>query len=478
MNNELPDFDFVDLSDDFSALMESSVESIKKEFKIGEKVSGKITDITAQGIFVNINAKSEGIIATGEFMEDDVVTVAVGDEIEAYFVSESGGELSLTTRMSGDALMDSLSEAFAAQVPVEGKVVEERKGGYTIKIGQNEAFCPFSQIDRGRSGDPEMYIGQTFIFIISQLSDRNFVVSRRLYLDKEAVKNVAILKDELAEGDIIEGVVRKIESFGVFVDIGGIDGLIPLSELSWTRNFDASDLVSPGQKVNVLIRNLDWQKERIVLSLRGSDGDPWDSVGDKYHFSKRYEGTVTKTESYGAFVALEPGVEGLLHISKLTDGKIITHADQAVSVGDQIEVFIDNIDLDQKRISLTQELQRKRSGGDQSPQVTTGSTVTGKVEGVKEFGVFIGLGDGKTGLLHISQMKIQGNDRFNEMRKLYQEGQEVEVRIDNIAGKRISLALPQSADEINEKQAVKNYLNKEKSSDFGSLGDVFGDLNI
>ena len=213
IENDLPDFDFVDFGENFEEAMEA-VEELSEDFKPGQKLTGTVTKVSSSGVFVDINAKSEGIIPSAEFLEDGEFTIQPGDEVTAFFLYEQGGEICLTLRMSGQALLDSMAEAYEAGIPVEGKVMDERKGGFSVKVGQNIAFCPYSQIDRYRADDASQHIGQVYYFLITKLTHDNFVVSRRQLLDREASENIGKLQNTLHEGDIVKGKVRKIESFG------------------------------------------------------------------------------------------------------------------------------------------------------------------------------------------------------------------------------------------------------------------------
>ena len=484
--DDIPEMNFVDMSADFAELMEQSTAELRLNFNAGDQVEGTVTMVGENSVFVNINGKSEGIIPKVEFIKDEELQVQEGDKLTAYFISDEGGEIALTMRMSGEALHNSLEGAFANEVPVEGKVVEERKGGFTVSLAGIEAFCPFSQIDRG-AGDASAYVGNTYTFVITRMTQYDVVVSRRPILEKEAAVRREELVDTLNEGDVIDGTIRKIESFGVFVDLGAIDGLIPMGELSWTRDFDVDALVKVGDQVSVTVRRLDWERNRIVLSLREAANNPWNDI-DELNGGEAYKGKVTRVESYGAFVEVKPGLEGLLHISKLGKGKRLAHASEVVKEGDDVEVYVLDANSETRRISLSLEDEAHNLDGHEhsgvpqghSNAVSVGNVITGKIDGIKNFGLFVSLNETKKGLLHISALKApRQSDLLKYLTSSYNIGDEIEVEVHHIEGTRISLGLPGSNAEVEDKKAVREYMTGSKSkSSFGSLGDVFGGLDM
>ena len=238
----------------------------------------------------------------------------------------------MTTAASEEALRDAKDTG----LPVEGLVSAERKGGYTVSVMGKPAFCPFSQMDLQPSGKPDDYIGRKFTFRVIDYSDRgrNIVLSRRQLLEAERQEKVNDLKKTLQAGAILEGTVQNLAQFGAFVDIGGIEGLIPISELAWYRVGQASDVLSPGETVRVKVLDIDWEKNRISLSLKQTLEDPWTSVKERIKETMVLTGTVSKLMNFGAFVELEPGIEGLVHISNLGRGRRINHPKEVLSEGD------------------------------------------------------------------------------------------------------------------------------------------------
>ena len=254
-----------------------------------------------------------------------------------------------------------LADARASGLPVEGKVMGERKGGFEILIGSTTAFCPYSQIDAMKQ-DAATYIGNTYSFQIQEYREngRNVVVNRRKLVEKEREAAEKALRESLKEGDVVDGKVTRLAPFGVFVDIGGVEGLVHVSEMAWGRVEKPDGLVVPGQEVQVKIKEINWQNGRISLSLRGMLPDPWYEAVGRYTPNTVVQGKITRLAQFGAFVELEPGVEGLVHISKLGAGRRIGHPSDVVKEGDTVEVRIESVDVEARRISLSMD---KKGGG-------------------------------------------------------------------------------------------------------------------
>ena len=325
----------------------------------GDKIEAVIAGISEENIFLDVGKKSEGIISSAEFVnEQGELTVKTGDKVTVFLVSVRGGEMRFTTRIgSGQAGLEELEQAFHAGIPVEGKVVKEVKGGFQVTVAGQRGFCPYSQMGLRRVEDPEEYIGQTMAYKIIEFGSngRNIIISARAVLEEEREQLKEELKKTLQENDKVEGIVSSIREFGAFVDIGGIDGLIPISELAWGQTEKVEDVLSQGQRVEVIIKRLDWENDRISLSLKDTLENPWDKVEEKYTPASIHTGVVSRLAQFGAFVTLEPGVDGLLHISKLGSGRRINHPREVLEAGQEITVKIDGVDREEKRISLVPE---------------------------------------------------------------------------------------------------------------------------
>jgi small subunit ribosomal protein S1 len=461
------------------ALYAAGMAGFHDKFAPGQSVSGTVTAITNDFVFLDVKAKSEGIIPRQELVRADELTVAIGDTVSAFFVRERDGEVQLAVRMTGEAdeIDSALEDAFHSNIPVEGEVSEERKGGYEVRVGNHRAFCPYSQIDLHRAEDSSIHVGQRYTFIITEYDGDNLVISRRQFLEAEQGQARDALKDKLKEGDIVGGVIRRVLEFGAFIDIGGMEGLCPARELAWERIENPQEKFKEGEGVKVKILKLDWDANRFTLSIRGAQGDPWDRVReeDKYHPSKQYHGTTTRLMPFGAFVALEPGIEGLIHISKLGAGKHLKHASEVLHEDEEIEVYIDSIDFDRRRISLTLENpQLGRTMEVEGVALTIGEERPGKVEDVKQFGIFVRLSPAQVGLLHISEVPFEGAvNRFRDMWKRFPPGSDISIVVRAIHKERISLTLPSQDEDADQ---YRDLIKKEKQDDLGSMGSAFDGL--
>ncbi len=331
-----------------------------QQLRPGDKIEAVVADISGENIFLDLGGKSEGVLNAAECRnEEGELTICVGDKAKVFFLTQRGGELVFTTRIgSGRAAgLEELEQAFQAGIPVKGMVKEEIKGGFQITVAGHRAFCPYSQMGLHRAESADVYLEQEMAFKIIEFGrkGRNIIVSARALLEEEREQCKQQLRDSLHEGDRVEGTVSSIRDFGAFVDLGGADGLIPISELAWGQTERVEDVLSVGQQVSVLIKKIDWDKERISLSLKDTLENPWDRVEEKYAPSSVHSGTVSRLAAFGAFVNLEPGVDGLLHISKLGGGRRINHPREVLSVGQEVTVKIDNVEKAQQRISLVPE---------------------------------------------------------------------------------------------------------------------------
>lgn len=342
----------------FADMLEQSMKQKSSRLEPGQKVTARVLKVNAEWIFIDTGQKGEGIVDAKEFQDlDGNVTVKEGDSIAAYFLSSSHGEMRFTTRIGGGASGNTqLEEAFRTGVPVEGVVEKEIKGGYEIKLGGTaRAFCPYSQMSLRRTDDPTAFLGTRLAFHIADYGEkgRNIVVSRRALLEEEQRR----LKEEAAAGIsvgmTVTGTVTSLQGFGAFVDIGGLEGLIPISEMGWSRIKDVSEVLSVGQQVKVVVKTIDREKERVSLSLKDTMTNPWDLAAQTYSEGSFHTGTVSRLAPFGAFVTLADGIDGLIHISKLGAGKRILHPREVVKEGETIEVKVESVDRAERRISLS-----------------------------------------------------------------------------------------------------------------------------
>lgn len=346
-------------SDDgsFAEMFEQSGEKGRSWLEPGQKLTGKVLKIGTEWLFMDTGQKGEGVVERKEFLDlDGNLTVNEGDSITAYFLSSSHGEMRFTTKLGGGASGSSqLEQAWQAGVPVEGIIEKEIKGGYEVKLGGTvRAFCPYSQIALRRVENPEALINTRLTFMISEYAEngRNIVVSRRALLEEEQQRLKEEAQAGISEGMTVVGTVISLQDYGAFIDIGGLEGLLPISEVGWSRVKDIRDVLSVGQQLKVVVKSIDKEKDRISLSIKDTLADPWEQVLDKFPEGSFHTGTVARLDTFGAFVTLSNGVDGLLHISKLGSGKRINHPREVVKEEEQIEVKIESIDRANRRISL------------------------------------------------------------------------------------------------------------------------------
>jgi small subunit ribosomal protein S1 len=341
--------------DSFAALLEAAYEEPVR-LAAGQKVKAVVVRVGRDRVFVDLGAKSEGTFPLAEVTDPEgQTTVREGDSLEVYFLAAEHGEMRCTTRLGKDAASQGLlAEAFAGGIPVEGVIEAEIKGGFAVKLaGSTRAFCPFSQLGLVR-GENDEVAGLTLDFRITEYGEngRNIIVSHRQIVEEERRRQRVKLQDTLSEGMTVNGVVASIRDFGAFVDIGGLDGLLPISEICWGHVEDINERLHIGQKVEVMIMKLDWEAERFSFSLKNATPDPWNNVLVNYPEGSTHQGRVARLSNFGAFITLEEGVDGLLHISKLGGGRRINHPREVLENGQDVEVKIEAVNLEDRRISL------------------------------------------------------------------------------------------------------------------------------
>ena len=462
---------------------ESFAELFTKESKLpgrldpGQKVKTRVISILGDAVYVDLGGKSEGVIDLAELTgEDGNVTVAVGDEIEAFFVSVKNGSRKLTTKVRGYSTLTlaEIRDAYEAGMPVSGKVRGGIKGGFDVNVGGVRCFCPLSQIDLRGSRESGTYVGQTFPFKVLEYGEdgQNVILSRRALLEEERQAEIDRLKTTLAVGTELTGTVRAVQNFGAFVDLGGIDGFIPASEMAWGRTEKPEELLSPGQEVQVKIISIDWAKERLTLSLKAMQANPWETVAERYQVDNQVRGAVVRLTQFGAFVNLEPGIDGLIHISALGGGRRIRHPKDVVEVGQWVEAYVTAVDPANKRISLSLQ-PRVPKEAVVLPDV--GDVVEGVVDRVMSFGIFIKLDSGVSGLLPNSEV---GTPRGTNHTKMFPEGMKMQVLVKSVDADKGKISLSRSGmEEKVAQEEFKQYQDSVKSQErvsgsLGSLGDL------
>lgn len=462
---------------------ESFADLFEKDSKLperlepGQKVTSTIVSISGDFVYISLGGKSEGVLDAAEFRDEEGKgSVNVGDKVEAYFVALQGGLKRLTTLKHGLSTLSlrEIRDAFEAGLPVNGKVIKELKGGFEVNVGKIRCFCPFSQIDLRGYRNADTYTGEMFSFkvIEFQEEDRNVILSRRAILEEEQQVKVEALKKQLTVGMDVPAKVRSIQSFGVFVDLGGIDGLIPMSEIGWGKIDNIQKELQPGSEITVRIIALDWEKDRLTLSLKALQSDPFLTAAEKYPVDSLVRGTIVRLAPFGVFVNLEPGIDGLIHISKLGAGRRIKHPKEIVEVGQAVEAYVREVDMSSRRISLS--LEQKV---DQEVIVfpDAGEVLEGTVEKVLTSGILVKLPSGAIGFIPNSEM---GTPRGTNHNKMFPVGSPLKVMVTEVDQVRGRITLNRSGvEEKLEKEELNNYMNKVQQDDnAGSSLGSFGEL--
>jgi small subunit ribosomal protein S1 len=461
--------------EDFAAMFEASTKA--KRFERGQTLEGTIVAIGPAEAFVDVGGKGEATIEIAELKDDEgALEVAVGDRIQATVVSTVGGLTLSRKLMRGAATNRQLEDAFRAGLPVEGKVEREVKGGYEVRIARQRAFCPFSQIDIVRM-DPSEYVGRVYEFRITEYSEggKNLVVSRRALLQDAQQASADQARQSIVVGAVLTGRVVSVRDFGAFVDLGGgVQGLLHVSEMGWSRVSDASQILKPGEEITVKVLRIDDDKRKISLGLKQLSADPWSSVAATYEVGQTLSGRVTRVADFGAFVELEPGVEGLAHSSTFAPTGRSDGWNTQITAGMTGTFEILSIDLDKKRIGLAliPDGGARAGGAAPSSTIVPGARLSGRVERHEKFGVFVFLAPGRTGLVPMSETGVA---REGDVAKTFPIGATVDVIVLEVdpAGRRIRLSV-KAVQDAREADEVREYAEREDAAPpegFGSLAD-------
>jgi small subunit ribosomal protein S1 len=461
--------------ENFASMLEQS--SMGKRLYPGQKVTAKVVTVSGDLVYIDLGGKSEGAVDLAEFTDKEgVSSVREGDEIEAFFVTSQDGLMKLTILVGGYSAvtLTAIRDAYEAGIPVNGEVKREIRGGFEISVGGVRCFCPFSQGDLKGGPGGSIYPGRTFPFKVLEYEDegKKIVLSRRVLLEEEKQAKVEKLRERLSVGMDVAVEVKSIQKFGAFVDLGGVDGLIPASEISWDRSANPGDKLSVGQTITAKIISLDWEKNRLTLSLKAMQPDPWASAAEKYPADSRVSGSIVRLSPFGAFVRLEPGIEGLIHISNLGAGRRINHPKEIVDSGQWVEVYVLSVDQQNRKISLSLK-----------PKVepvkivlpTVGEILDGTVEKVMPYGIFLKMNNGLTGLIPNTEM---GTPSGTDHKRMFPSGTEIQVAVIDVDASNNKVRLSRKAilekaaqDEFNEyEESAKNSL--KSSGGLGSLGDI------
>jgi small subunit ribosomal protein S1 len=465
--------------EDFATMFEASIQA--KRVERGQTIEGRIVAIGPEVAFVDVGGKGEATIEIDELKDDEGgLEVAVGDRILATVTSTVGG-LTLSRKLvRGAATERQLEDAFHTGLPVEGKVERAVKGGYDVRIARQRAFCPTSQIDTLRT-DPSAHEGRVYQFrIIEYKSGKNLVVSRRALLEDAQRASAAEVRQSIAAGAVLTGRVTSVREFGAFVDLGGgVQGLLHVSEMGWSRVSDTSQVVKPGDEITVKVLRVDDDMQKISLGLKQLTADPWSRVHEAYAIGQVCTGRVTRLADFGAFVELEPGVEALAHASTFAPTGRSNGWSSALAPEMTGAFEILSIDLEKKRIgvALVPEGSARAGGAAPSqPGIVPGARLTGKVERHEKFGVFVFLAPGRTGLIPSSETGVA---KEADLARAFPLGADVEVIVLEVDPSfrriRLSAKAVRDAHEADEVREYTERADAAPAEGFGSLADKFRD---
>ena len=428
------------------AEMEAYFDKSLKNFREGEIIIGKVLGISKGLVTVDVGFKSEGMISHSEFPEAEK-DLSVGDEIEVFLerVEDNNGIVVLSKEKANKIkIWEKLVKAFEAEEIIEGTVVAKAKGGLTVDIGL-KSFLPGSQIDLRPVRNLEKLIGEKFQMKIIKMNKKrgNIVLSRRILLEEERKQARAGTLTKMKEGNQVEGIVKNITDYGVFIDLGGIDGLLHITDMSWGRVNHPSEMFAIGDKVTVMVLKYDQEKERVSLGLKQITPDPWVDVDNKYPVNTRISGKVVSITDYGAFVELEKGIEGLVHVSEMSWSRHVKHPSKMVSISDTVEAVVLTLDKEKKRISLGMKQIEPNPWDSIENKYPIGTEVEGLVRNLTDFGAFVELEDGVDGLIHISD--LSWNKKIKHPSEVLKKKDKVTAAVLNIDKDacRISLGIKQ-----------------------------------
>ena len=431
-------------SNEFAALFKESLKERPEKDKI---IEGTVVRIDQDTVLVDIGLKSEGFVAASEFRDaNGEITVQVGERIRVLMTREDGKKGYILSKRKADylAAWEKIGVTGQEGGIIEGTITARVNGGFTVDIGV-PAFLPTSQVDIRPSSDSDSYIGLKSKFKIIKLNQKrdNIVLSRRAILEEERASVRDVTLANLEEGQIVEGVVKNVTDYGAFVDLGGVDGLLHVSDLSWGRVGKPSDILKPGQQVTAKVLKFDRTKGKISLGIKQTLSDPWLEVPSRYPLESRIKGRVVSLMEYGAFVELEPGVEGLIHVSEMSWTKRVRRAADVLTVGDEVEAVVLAIDMDNRKISLGLKQVSDNPWNTIAEKYPVGTKIEGQIKNMTDFGMFIGIEDGIDGLVHVSD--ISWTKRVKHPGDVYEKAQLVQavvLKVD-VENERLSLGIKQ-----------------------------------
>jgi small subunit ribosomal protein S1 len=463
-------------------LMDMYEESFKR-FAEGEVVTGRVISVDKDYVIVDIGYKSEGQIRIHEFQDENGnVDVHTDDKVEVmveWWDDENEVVVLSKEKAEKVKVWEEIKRAYEADEPVEGVIASRVKGGFSVDIGVN-AFLPGSQADLRPVRNLDEMVGKTYKFKVLKFNRKrsNIVLSRRVILESERESKRSKTLSTIHEGKVVKGIVKNITEYGVFVDLGGVDGLLHITDISWGRVKHPSEMFSVGDEITVKILNLDLERERVSLGMKQLAPDPWSTAAEKYPVGSRVSGRVVSLTDYGAFVELEEGIEGLIHVSEMSWTRKVRHPNKVVSVGEEVEALVLDIKPDNRRISLGMKQAVPNPWDVISDKYPVGTTIEGKIKNITDFGLFIGIDEGIDGLVHISD--LSWTKRIKHPSELYKKGDTVQAIVLEIdkENERFSLGVKQLQADPWDSVAQRYEVGKEITGTVTNVTDfgVFVEL--
>jgi len=456
-----------------------------REFKEGSIVKGHILEIRPREVLVDIGYKSEGIISSSEF--DDIESLEVGDEVEVLLErleNDEGMVILSKEKAAYRQNWNKIAQVFAGDGLIKGKVKSVVKGGLMVNIGV-EAFLPASQIDIIPPKDLQQFVGNTYDFKIVKINDdrKNVVLSRRELIEQERSEKRQKFLEGVKIGDMVQGTVKNLTDFGAFIDLDGMDGLLHITDMTWGRLGHPSELLKVGQPLEVIVLDINKEKERVSLGLKQTQKNPWDQIEERFPAGQRVKGKITNLVPYGAFVELEEGVEGLIHVSELSWTKRIMRPSDVLTQGQEVEAVVLGVNKEEQKISLGLRQLEANPWDEIEKKFTIGSTVKGAIRNMTAYGAFVELEDGIDGMIHVSD--LSWTRKINHPSEVFKKNDEVEAQVIDIdkTNQRISLGIKQLSDDpwknIDEKYKIGDLVTGKvtKLASFGAFVQLQDDID-
>ncbi len=471
--------------DEFQELFEGSLQD--RDFKVGDVVTGSVIEVQSDYVLVDINYKSEGLIDKSEFrVVEGQDPINPGDKVEVYIQSiENENGMLVLSKEKADMLRvwNDISRAAENEELIEGTIIQKVKGGLSVDIGV-KAFLPGSQIDLRPVRNMDAYIGKKFRFKVIKFNKKrgNIVLSRRALLEEERENLRSQTLDTMKEGSKVRGIVKNITDYGAFIDLGGMDGLLHITDMSWGRVKHPSEIINMGDEIEVQVLKYDNERERVSLGLKQLQEDPWEAAKAQYPVDTKLHGKVVSLAEYGAFVELGDGIEGLIHVSEMSWTKRVKHPSQVVNVGDEVHVIVLEVDSSNRRISLGMKQLQPNPWDELGKTYPPGTIIEGDVKSITDFGIFVGIEEGIDGLVHISD--FSWTKRVNHPNEMFQKGDSIRAVVLGVdtENERFSLGIKQlEADpwaNIDEKYKVgsQHDVKVTKLMDFGVFVELESDI--